>query len=40
LEIDAELWMQMQMRYNILTAKKDKSFTDRLAEIRKSAAML
>ncbi len=40
LGIDAELWMKMQMRYNMLTAKKDKSFAERLAQIRKMAAML
>jgi plasmid maintenance system antidote protein VapI len=40
LGIDAELWIKMQTRYNMLTAKKDKSFADRLAEIRKVAAVL
>jgi addiction module HigA family antidote len=40
LGIDAELWMQMQIRYNMLTAKKDKSFANRLAQIRKFAAIL
>jgi addiction module HigA family antidote len=40
LGIDAELWMKMQTRYNMLTAKKDKSFVNRLAQIRKFAAMI
>ncbi|MDR2563422.1 MAG: HigA family addiction module antidote protein [Prevotellaceae bacterium] len=40
LGIDAELWVKMQTRYNMLTAKKDKSFADRLAQIRKLAAVL
>jgi addiction module HigA family antidote len=40
LGIDAELWIKMQTRYNMLTAKKDKSFANRLAEIRKVAAIL
>lgn len=39
LGIDAELWMKMQTRYNMLTAKKDKSFVERLAKIRRVAAM-
>ncbi|MDR1683776.1 MAG: HigA family addiction module antidote protein [Candidatus Symbiothrix sp.] len=40
LGIDAELWVKMQTRYNMLTAKRDKTFSKRLAEIRKVAAML
>ncbi|MDR1227168.1 MAG: HigA family addiction module antidote protein [Prevotellaceae bacterium] len=40
LGIDAELWIKMQTRYNMLTAKRDKSFADRLAQIRKVAAVL
>jgi addiction module HigA family antidote len=40
LGIDAELWMKMQMRYNMLTAKKDKSFANRLSQVRKFAAIL
>jgi addiction module HigA family antidote len=40
LQIDAELWVKMQTRYNMLTAKRDKTFSKRLAEIRKVAAML
>jgi addiction module HigA family antidote len=38
LGIDAELWVKMQTRYNMLTAKQDKSFADRLAQIRKACA--
>jgi addiction module HigA family antidote len=38
LGIDAELWVKMQTRYNMLTAKRDKSFADRLAQIRKAAS--
>ncbi|MDR1114766.1 MAG: HigA family addiction module antidote protein [Tannerella sp.] len=40
LGIDAELWINMQTRYNMLSAKRDKSFADRLAKIRKAVAML
>jgi plasmid maintenance system antidote protein VapI len=40
LGIDAELWVEMQTRYSMLTAKKDKSFVKRLTEIRKLASML
>ena len=40
LGIDAELWIKTQTRYNMLTAKKDKSFSKRLAEIRRVAAIL
>ncbi|MDR1654318.1 MAG: HigA family addiction module antidote protein [Prevotellaceae bacterium] len=40
LGIDAELWVKMQTRYNMLTAQRDKTFSKRLAEIRKVAAML
>jgi addiction module HigA family antidote len=40
LGIDAELWMKMQTRYNMLIAKRDKTFAKRLAEIRKAAAIL
>jgi len=39
LGLDAEPLLKMQTRYNMLAAKKDKSFTDRLAEIRKVAAL-
>jgi addiction module HigA family antidote len=40
LGIDAELWVKMQTRYNMLVAKRDKSFSDRLANIRKLSAVL
>jgi antitoxin HigA-1 len=40
LGIDAELWIKMQTRYNMQTAKKDKSFAERLEQIRKVAAVL
>jgi addiction module HigA family antidote len=40
LGIEAEFWIKMQARYNMVTAKKDKSFAARLAEIRKMAAIL
>jgi addiction module HigA family antidote len=40
LGIDAELWMKMQTRYNMLMAKRDKTFAERLANIRKITAML
>ena len=40
LGIDAELWIKMQARYNMLTAKKDKSFAERLAKIRNVSAAL
>ena len=39
LGIDAELWIKMQTRYNMLTAKRDKTFSERLAKIRKIAAV-
>lgn len=38
--IDAELLITMQTRYNMITAKKDKTFSQRLADIRKTAAIL
>ena len=40
LGVDAEPLMRLQMRYNVRVAKKDKSFMQRLEEIRKMAAML
>jgi addiction module HigA family antidote len=39
LGIDSDLLMQMQLKYNMRMIKQDKSFADRLAEIRKMAAM-
>jgi addiction module HigA family antidote len=40
LGIDAELWVNMQARYNMLTEKRDKTFSKRLAEVRKVAALI
>jgi len=40
LGIDADLLMRMQLKCNMRIAKQDKSFAERLAEIRKSASML
>lgn len=38
LGIDAELWIKMQTRYNMLTAKRDKTFAERLAKVQKTKA--
>ncbi len=40
LDIDADLWLRLQADYNMQVAKSDKSFLERLANIRKVAAML
>jgi len=40
LGISTGLLMRVQLDYNIQTAKQDKTFLDRLANIRKVAAML
>lgn len=40
LNIDAEPLMRLQLKYNMLTTRNDKSFMERLAQIRKMAAML
>lgn len=40
LGIDAEIWIRQQARYDMQVAKADKSFVERLANIRKIAAML
>lgn len=40
LGIDAEIWIRQQTRYDMQMAKSDKSFLERLARIRKLAAML
>lgn len=40
LGIPAEMLIGMQMDYNMYIAKQDRSFADRLTEIRKLAAML
>ena len=39
LGISAETIMNLQYRYNMLSAKKDKPFMERLAAIRKIAAL-
>jgi addiction module HigA family antidote len=39
LGIDSDLLMRMQLKYNMQVASKDKSFVDRLNEIRKAAAI-
>ncbi len=39
LGISAQIFTSMQMDYNMQIAKKDQSFLNRLAEIRKVAAM-
>ncbi|MDR0814537.1 MAG: HigA family addiction module antidote protein [Bacteroidales bacterium] len=40
LDIDAGVFIRMQADYNMQVARKDKTFVQRLAEIRKMAAML
>jgi addiction module HigA family antidote len=40
LGIDADIWLRTQLDYNKQIAKKDTKFMDRLAEIRKIAALL
>lgn len=40
LDIDADIWLRQQARYDMQIAKSDKSFLERLAHIRKMAAML
>jgi len=40
LGIKAEMLMRIQLRYNMQVAIQDKTFLDRLAEIRKYAAVL
>jgi len=40
LGIDAEPLLSMQANYNIQIARKDKTFSERLAKIRQLAAML
>lgn len=40
LGIEAGMWIRIQADYNLQMAKQDKSFADRLAQIRKVAAML
>jgi addiction module HigA family antidote len=38
LGIDAELWLRMQARYDMAKVKRNKSFMERLENIRKVAA--
>jgi addiction module HigA family antidote len=40
LDVDADTLMRIQTKYNMQTARKDKSIIARLAQIRKVAAML
>ncbi len=40
LGIDAELWIRLQADYDMQVAKSDKSFMERLAKIKKVAAVL
>lgn len=40
LNIPADSLMRLQLKYNMQVATKDKSFAERLAEIRKMSAML
>ena len=40
LNVPADSLMRLQLKYNMQVASRDKSFTDRLAQIRKIAAML
>ncbi len=39
LGVDAEPLMRLQLKYNMQTTRKDTSFMERLAQIRKVAAM-
>lgn len=40
LGVDAEPLMRLQLKYNMQTVRRDASFTERLAKIRKIAAVL
>ncbi len=40
LNVDAETLMRLQLKYNMLTTRKDKSFMEKLAQVRKIAAVL
>lgn len=40
LGVDADTLMRMQTKYNMQTARKDKTIIDRIAKIRNVAAML
>ncbi len=39
LGIDANIWLRLQAEYNMQVAKSDPSFLERLANVRKIAAM-
>jgi addiction module HigA family antidote len=39
LGIDSGFWLRMQADYNLLTVKRDKTFAQRLENVRKVAAM-
>ncbi|MDR0559460.1 MAG: HigA family addiction module antidote protein [Prevotellaceae bacterium] len=40
LNVDAEPLVKMQAEYDLQTAKKDKTFSERLAKVRETAAIL
>ena len=40
LGIESDFWLKMQMDYDLQTAKRNKTFAQRLANIRKIAAVL
>ena len=40
LGIESDFWLKMQMDYDLQTAKRNKTFAQRLANIRKIAAAL
>ncbi len=40
LGVDAEPLMRLQLKYNMQTARKDVTFMERLAQVRRVAAML
>ncbi len=40
LGVDAEPLMRLQLKYNMQTVRKDVKFTERLAQVRRIAAML
>ena len=40
LGVEAEPLMRLQLKYNMQTARKDQSFMEKLAQVRKIAAML
>lgn len=40
LGVDAEPLMRLQLKYNMQTTRKDSSFMERVAQVRKVAALL